>query len=198
MPIKLLPSLLLSILLIGFTPGPANLFSLHCSMKNGTRKAMTMWFGLLAGFTIAAVIVAIITHLVGAMMGKYVVILKYIGCAYILYLAWQIYRSSGKAKESDKTCTFLSGMIVQLTNAKIILFDLMAYTTFVTFVLPYSNRLSDLLIVTALLEIAGPGANLVYLFTGGELHNFFNRYPRQIDTVMALLLAACAVYILLS
>ena len=175
MPIKLLPSLLLSILLKGFTPGPANLFSLHCSMKNGTRKAMTMWFGLLAGFTIAAVIVAIITHLVGAMMGKYVVILKYIGCAYILYLAWQIYRSSGKAKESDKTCTFLSGMI-----------------------LPYSNRLSDLLIVTALLEIAGPGANLVYLFAGGELHNFFNRYPRQIDTVMALLLAACAVYILLS
>ena len=32
---------------IGFTPGPANLFSLHCSMKNGTRKAMAMWFGLL-------------------------------------------------------------------------------------------------------------------------------------------------------
>ena len=111
------------------------------------------------------------------------VILKYIGCAYILYLAWQIYRSTGKTKESDKTCTFLSGMIVQLTNAKIILFDLMAYTTFV---LPYSNRLSDLLIVTALLEIAGPGANLVYLF------------PKQIDTVMAILLAACAVYILLS
>ena len=155
MPVTLLPSLLLSIVLIGFTPGPANLFSLHCSM---------MWFGLLTGFTIAALIGAMITHLVGAMMGKYVVILKYIGCAYILYLAWQIYRSSGKAKESDKTCTFLSGMIVQLTNAKIILFDLMAYTTFV---LPYSNRLSDLLIVTALLEIA-------------------------------LLLAACAVYILLS
>ena len=74
MPIKLLPSLLLSILLKGFTPGPANLFSLHCSMKNGTRKAMAMWFGLLTGFTIAAVIVAIITHLVGAMLGKYVVI----------------------------------------------------------------------------------------------------------------------------
>ena len=87
MPVTLLPSLLLSIVLIGFTPGPANLFSLHCSMKNGTRKAMAMWFGLLTGFTIAALIGAMITHLVGAMMGKYVVILKYIGCAYILYLA---------------------------------------------------------------------------------------------------------------
>ena len=112
MPVTLLPSLLLSIVLIGFMPGPANLFSLHCSMKNGTRKAMAMWFGLLTGFTIAALIGAMITHLVGAMMGKYVVILKYIGCAYILYLAWQIYRSSGKAKESDKTCTFLSGIII--------------------------------------------------------------------------------------
>ena len=159
MPVTLLPSLLLSIVLIGFTPGPANLFSLHCSMKNGTRKAMAMWFGLLTGFTIAALIGAMITHLVGAMMGKYVVILKYIGCAYILYLAWQIYRSSGKAKESDKTCTFLSGMIVQLTNAKIILFDLMAYTTFV---LPYSNRLSDLLIVTALHYFWQPAQCIFY------------------------------------
>ena len=81
MPIKLLPTLLLSILLIGFTPGPANLFSLHCSMKNGTRKAMTMWFGLLTGFTIAALIGTMITHLVGSMMDRYVLWLKYIGCA---------------------------------------------------------------------------------------------------------------------
>lgn len=100
----------------------------------------------------------------------------------------------GKGKRQDLHVP-LRNDSAGFTNAKIILFDLMAYTTFV---LPYSNRLSDLLIVTALLEIAGPGANLVYLFAGGKLHNFFNRYPRLIDTVMALLLAACAVYILLS
>ena len=61
MPITLLPSLLLAIILVGFTPGPANLFSLHCSMKNGTKKAMTMWFGLLTGFTIAATLGAVVT-----------------------------------------------------------------------------------------------------------------------------------------
>lgn len=162
MPLSLLPSLLLAILLVGYTPGPANLFSLHCSMKNEARPALRMWLGLLTGFTIAAVTVAIITHWVGAMMGKYVVILKYIGCAYIFYLAWQIYRSSAKPKESDKTCTFLSGMIVQLTNAKIILFDLMAYTTFV---LPYSNRFTDLLIVAALLRFSSV--------------NYFTRYVKR-------------------
>ena len=103
-------------------------------------------------------------------------------------MACQIYRRTGEAKESDHTCTLLFGMIVQLTNAKIILFDLMAYSTFV---LPYSSRLSDLFAVTALLEIAGPGANLVYLFAGAKLHEFYNRYSKQTNTVMALLLAAC-------
>ena len=195
MPITLLPSLLLAIILVGFTPGPANLFSLHCSMKNGTEKAMRMWFGLLTGFTITATLGAVVTHLVGTMMDKYVAWLKYVGCAYILYLAWQIYRSKSEAKASDHTCTFLSGMVVQLTNAKIIIFDLMAYTTFV---LPYSNRLSDLLIMTALLETAGPGANLVYLLAGARLHDFYNRYPKPTNIVMAILLSACAIYILLN
>ncbi len=194
MPLSLLPSLLLAILLVGYTPGPANLFSLHCSMKFGARRAMTMWLGLLSGFTVAAVIAAVVTHFVGAVMGRYVAVLKYVGCAYILFLAWQIYHSSGRPSKSDKTCTFFSGFIVQLTNAKIILFDLMAYTTFV---LPYSNRLSHLLLVAALLELAGPGANLVYLFAGGSLHGLFLRYARRIDTVMAVLLALCAVYLLL-
>ena len=46
MPVSLLPSLLLAILLVGYTPGPANLFALHCSMKNGVRKALVMWLGL--------------------------------------------------------------------------------------------------------------------------------------------------------
>ena len=130
-----------------------------------------MWFGLLTGFTIAATLGAVVTHLIGAMMDQYVVWLKYIGCAYILYLAWQIYRSKGEAQTSDHTCTF---------------------------VLPYSNKLSDLLIMTALLEIAGPGANLVYLLAGAGLHDFYNRYPKQTNTVMAVLLSACAIYILLN
>lgn len=195
MPLSLLPSLLLAILLVGYTPGPANLFALHCSMKLGVRRAMRAWLGLLTGFTIAAVAAATVTHFVGGMMGQYVVYLKYVGCAYIFYLAWQIYHSSGKPAADDRTGTFLSGLIVQLTNAKIILFDLMVFTTFV---LPYSDSFGDLLIAVALIEIAGPGANLVYILAGGTLHRLFMRYSRQADTLMALLLAACAVYILLS
>lgn len=193
MPLTLLPSLLLAILLVGYTPGPANLFALHCSMKHGARRCLVMWLGLLSGFSVAAIGAALATHWLGAVMGRYVGALKYVGCAYIFYLAWQIYRSSGRSEGSDKTCSFLSGLVVQLTNAKMILFDLMAFTTFV---LPYSDRLADLLVVAVLLELAGPGANLVYVLAGGALHGLFTRHARMADTVMALLLAACAAYML--
>ena len=60
------------------------------------------------------------------------------------------------------------------------------------------HRLIDLLAVTVLLEFAGPGANLVYIFAGGALHGLFQRHARVIDTVMAILLAGCAVYLLIA
>ena len=77
MPLTLLPSLLFAILVVGYTPGPANLYSLACCLKYGRRKALKMWRGLLTGFSIAVVIMAVLTHILGEVMGEYVVYLKY-------------------------------------------------------------------------------------------------------------------------
>lgn len=194
MPYSLLPTLLLQILLIGYSPGPANIFSLTMSLRHGRRASLIMWLGLLTGFSIAVTIMAIITHCIGIAFGEYVEYLKYIGAAYIVYLAYKIYTSKRKASETDKDCSFLSGMIVQLTNAKMLLFEM---TAFSTFVLPYSNRLIDLLEVGAWLLIAGPIANLVWLLAGSYLRQFFVNYGREVDIVSAIALLLCAVYIIL-
>ena len=85
-------------------------------------------------------------------------------------------------------------MLVQMTNAKMLLFDL---TAFSTFVLPYSNRLVDLLEVGAWLLIAGPGGNLVWLLAGSYLRRFFTKYGRQVDVVSAIALVLCALYIVI-
>lgn len=194
MPYSLLPTLLLQILLIGYSPGPANIFSLTMSLRHGRRASLTMWVGLLVGFSVAMTIMSVITHFVGMAFSEYVGYLKYLGAAYIVYLAYRIYTSKGKPKETDKDCTFTSGMIVQLTNAKMLLFEL---TAFSTFVLPYSNRLIDLLEVGAWLVIAGPIANLVWLLAGSYLRQFFINYGRQIDIISAIALLICAVWICL-
>lgn len=192
MPLSLLPSLLFAILAVGYSPGPANLYSLACCLKFGRRKALKMWRGLLTGFSIAVVVMAVLTHLLGEVMGSYVGYLKYMGAAYILWLAWKMWRYSGQNNTEAQKCTFTSGLIMQLTNAKMLLFDL---TAFSVYVLPYSDQLSDLFVVAALLLLAGPGANLAWLYAGAYLRRFFARYQKQVDIVMSVLLLLCAVYI---
>ncbi len=184
----------MQLLLIGYTPGPANIYSLAMSLRHGRREASIMWLGLLAGFSTAVFCMATLTHFIGMAFGEYIIYLKYLGAAYILYLAYKIYTSHKTAEAANKDCSFQSGMIVQLTNAKMLLFDL---TVFSTFVLPYSNRFIDLLEVGAWLLIAGPGANLVWLLAGSYLRKFFMNYGRQIDIVSSVALLFCAIYIIL-
>lgn len=191
MPIELLPSLLLSIFAVGYTPGPANIYSLSCVLTHGRKKALVAWTGLLCGFCVAVLIAAAMAHFAGMAMGSYVSWLRYIGAAYILYLAWKTFRASIIDREGVP-CSFWNGMTVQLTNAKMILFDL---TVFSSFVLPYSGRFVDLLPVAALLLIAGPGGNLVWLLAGSVLRPLVEKHQKAVDVAMALALVACAVMI---
>ena len=192
MPPEQLPALLLAILAVGYTPGPANIYAMSCSLSYGWRASMRMWYGLLCGFMTAALLAAVAAHFAGMAFKEYVPYLRYLAAAYILYLAWKTYLS-GVSSEGDAAPTFSSGLIVQLTNAKIILFDLSCYSAFV---LPYSERFIDLLPVTALLLLAGPGANLVWLLAGGAIKPFVSRYAGTVSIVMGTALLVCAVMML--
>lgn len=195
MPYSLLPTLLLQILVIGYTPGPANIYSLAMSLRHGRRESLRMWLGLLAGFSIAACVMAVLTHLIGIAIGEYVSYLKYVGAAYLVCLAYKIYKRNGQMSERDSEGSFWGGMIVQMTNAKMLLFELAAFSTFV---LPYSNRLADLLEVSAWLALAGPGGNLAWLLAGSYLRGFFAQYGRQVDVLSAIALILCALWIVVS
>ena len=193
MPVELLPTLLLSLVAVGYTPGPANIYALSCVLANGRRKAFKAWLGLVLGFSVAALGSAVTAYFTGLALGKYLSYIKYLGAAYILFLAYKTLRSS-LGEEKSVPCSFWNGFLVQLMNPKIILFDLMAYSTYV---LPYSQRFVDLLPVAALLFIAGPGANLLWFLAGSALRPFVLKYQKTVNIVLALLLLACSVMIAL-
>ncbi len=195
MPLHLLSSLLLQILLVGYTPGPANIFALSMALRYGRKRALGMWLGLLAGAATAVYLCAVILHFAGEAFGQYVVWLKYPGAAYLVYLAWKIWNAPKmEASGESKSCTFRDGFIVQVTNAKIILFELTALSTFV---LPYSTSLVDLLLVATLLLVAGPGANLVWLLFGSLFSEKISKYQKVVNAICAVALLLCAVYIIL-
>ena len=187
-----IPAILLSILLVGYSPGPANLFALAVVLRDGRRAALRTWLGLLAGYSCAATICVLVVHFFGLAFGAYVPYLRYAGAAYLLYLAYRTYRARKQPATADRAGSFRDGFIVQFTNAKIILYELSVYATFV---LPHSERLLDLFAIAALLALAGPGANLAWLLAGSYLRRLFMRHLAATNTVLALLLAACALWI---
>lgn len=193
MPPELLPSLLISLVAVGYTPGPANIYALSCVLAHGRRNAFKAWTGLVLGFSIGAIGTAVAAYFTGLLLGDYLKYIRIAGAAYILYLAYKTLRSGLSESGGDMPCSFWNGVLVQVTNPKIILFDLTAYSSYV---LPYSQNFVDLLPVALLLFIAGPGANLVWFLAGAALRPFVIKYQKTVNILLAAALLACAAMIL--
>ncbi|WP_295766224.1 LysE family transporter [uncultured Oscillibacter sp.] len=195
MPLSLLPSFLLYCSTNAITPGPANLCTLSTALRYGRAAALRQWRGLFAGFFIVSMAAMFIARSLGTAMGRYAGALSWVGAAYLLWMAWHTLRSSGggpgKAAEAPG---FLSGLLVNLTNVKVILFCLM---TQASYVLPYSSSFRALLPVALFLPVIGPSCNLVWMFAGAALQKVFADNRRAADLVCAAALALCAVNLVL-
>ena len=195
MPAALIPSFLLYCYVGAITPGPANLCSLSAALRFGPRAALRQWRGLITGFFLISMLSVLATWLLGTLLNQYVGYLSWVGAAYILWMAWHILRSSGVQAEGDAaTPCFRTGLLVQLTNVKVMVFCLTALSSFV---LPYSTSIWALLAVGLFLPLTGPMANLVWLFAGASLQKLFLNHRRAVDIAMAASLALCAVSLVL-
>ena len=190
MPLSILPSFLVYCYVGAITPGPANLCSLSAALRYGRGPALRQWRGLFFGFFLVSMGAVAATYLLGTLLHAYVGALSWLGAAYLLWMAWHTLRSSEDPlqREADAP-SFLKGLLVQLTNVKVMIFCLVALSSFV---LPYTNRLLPLLLTGFFLPFTGPVANLVWLFAGAAMQRLFADHRRAVDRVMAAALALCA------
>lgn len=190
MPLAILPSFLAYCYIGAITPGPANLCSLSASLRYGRKPALRQWRGLFTGFFLVSMASVLVTYFLGALLNDYVPLFSWVGAAYILWMAFHMLRSSGdiELQEVDAPC-FRRGLLVQLTNVKVMVFCLTALTSYV---LPYTRSFLALLAVGLFLPFTGPMANLVWLFAGAALQKLLSRHRKAVDVVMALSLALCA------
>ena len=174
----------------GITPGPANLCSLSAALRYGRGAALRQWRGLFCGFFLDAMGAVVLTWLLGAALNEYVGMLAWVGAAYLLWMAWHIARSSGTGPDHDPAApSFRTGLLVNLTNVKVIIFCI---TALAGYVLPYNPSLWALLPVGIFLPFTVPVCNLVWLFAGASLQRLFAGNRRAVDLVMALSLALWA------
>ena len=191
MPVSMLPSFLVYCYIGAITPGPANLCSLSAAIRYGRGPALRQWRGLFTGFFLVSMGSVAVTCFLGAVLDESVAVLSWLGAAYLLWMAWHTLRaSSDPARREAAAPTFLRGLLVQLTNVKIMVFCMVALSSYV---LPYTHSLRSLLLTGLFLPFTGPVANLVWLFAGAAMQKLFADHGRVVDAVMAAALALCAV-----
>lgn len=191
MPAAMIPSFLVYCYVGAITPGPANLCSLSAALRYGRGPALRQWRGLFAGFFLVSMASVAATYLLGAVLNRFTGLLSWVGAAYILRMAWHTLRASADPAAREAAVPgFRTGLLVQLTNVKVMVFCMVALTSYV---LPYTRSLRGLLAVGLFLPLTGPVANLVWLFAGAALQKALARYGRAVDAAMAAALALCAV-----
>ena len=202
MPFSLLPSFLSYCFINGITPGPANLCSLSTAMNEGKQAALRQWTGLFTGFALVALGSVLITAFLGNVLGERVRFLAWIGAGYLLWMAWGLLRpvifpSGEEEPHNGRTigrASFWTGLFIQLTNVKIMVFCM---TALASYVLPYTHGFLPLLAVGLFLPFTGPVCNLAWLFTGVKLQRLFRQHKKAISILMAISLVYCAVSLVL-
>lgn len=115
-------------IMLAVVPGPDNIFVLTQSVLYGQKAALFITFGLCTGLLVHTTIVSLGVASVFQSSSLAFNILKLIGTAYLLYLAWGSFRSGAvKINQNKKlklswSSLYLRGVIMNITNPKVIVF----------------------------------------------------------------------------
>lgn len=156
-------------LALNLTPGADMMFCLGQGLRSGARPALAASAGISVGAFFHAGLAGLgLSALIAAMPGAFDVI-RWAGVAYLLFLAWQSLRQgalSSSAAAAPALRAFREGLLVNLTNPKVILFVLAFVPQFVD---PARGAvLLQFLIFGAVLSLGGFVINgLVGVFAGG-------------------------------
>ncbi len=129
-PLEILFPFIIASTLLALSPGPDNIFVLTQAALNGRLTGIIITLGLCTGLifhtlAVAMGIATIFQHSALAFTG-----LKLVGVAYLLYLAWQVFRAEGSLPltgESQKIAFvkyYTRGIVMNVSNPKVTIFFL--------------------------------------------------------------------------
>ena len=124
-------------LILGFAPGPDNIFVLMQSATEGRRAGMVVVLGLCAGLVVHTTAIALGLAAVFASSATAFTVLKVAGAAYLVYLAWGAFRAptgdlTGQPlRQTSAGRLFVRGLVMNLTNPKVVFFFLALLPQFV-------------------------------------------------------------------
>ena len=178
------------------TPGPNNIMSMSNGSRKGFQGALPFNFGTLVGFSIVMFLCTLFCSMLSSLIPRIKLPMLIVGGAYMLYLAWETFRSGGDLEEHPSRDGFVSGLLLQFVNPKIYICCIMSMEAYI---LPYYHgQIPALLGFASLLALIGFVFTLCWSAFGSVFQWLFSQHAKLVNTIMALLLVYCAVSLFLS
>jgi threonine/homoserine/homoserine lactone efflux protein len=177
------------------TPGPNNTILFATGVNYGVKKAFPFLFGIMLGLSVILTAIGLGLGAVFIALPAVYQVLKYLGFAYILYLAYSIIRSGYRPIEAtSKLFGLFEATFFQFVNPKV----WVVMPSFMASFIPIGASLGQTIgLVLVFLIVTFPGA-LAWAVFGGLLKNFMADAKKRLifNWIAGLLLVASMVPVL--
>jgi len=186
------------ILFLFITPGTPRIVIISYSMNYGVQKCVWTALGDITANFIQATLVIFVIGSFFSENSNLLNIFKWIGIAYILYLAYDLYKSKPKNLDSNISTSksffsfFKDGFLVAGTSPKAWMFFPLIFPQFIDF---NSNYLVQFIILITTYIVLDFVSLIGYALLAQKLINWINANPKTINTISASVLVIIAIII---
>ncbi len=172
-----------------FTPGPNNLLSGSMGVIYGYRPTLPFLAGVASGFLFVMTLCAAVSSSLTTWFPSAALVLRWVGAAYILWLAVGIYRRSGallvpEPEDADRP-RYWKGLLLQFVNPKAVFYGLTLFTVFLT---PLLDRPLALALSLVILTTVTFTAISTWALGGQLIRGWISTRARALGLVLALAL----------
>jgi len=195
MRLEVLYALVLFCFVSGVTPGPNNLMLMTSGVNFGLRRTLPHLTGVVVGYTVMVALVGLGLAAIFARVPALLPTMRYLGAAYMLWLAWKI-ANSGPVEEGESRGTplgFFGAAAFQWINPKGWVMALSALTAYAV----VDNYARNVLIVALTYFVVAVPSSGVWAVLGASMRRALAdpQIARWFNWTMAALLAASIVTI---
>ncbi len=195
-PFSTLASFVLTSLVIEVTPGPNMTYLALVAASDGRRAGFVTVGGITLGLALIGVVAGVgVAEAIQASDTLYA-ILRWAGVAFLLYLAWDGWRSPAATephRDGEDGKYFLRGLLTNLLNPKAGVFYIAVLPTFMT---PQSSPVPQAMLLTAIYVGVATLAHGSIVLLAGTLEPLLNdpRREKVVRRVLSALLALVALW----
>ena len=178
------------------TPGPNNLMILTSGVNFGMKRSIPHLMGITLGFCFMIFCVGMGLQTMFAVIPQLETVLRYVGTAYLLWLAWRIANSGpvGDGKAGAKPMGFWAAAAFQWVNPKAWFMAISAITTYASSAenAEVGSKLSQVLLVVLIFGAVNLPLVACWGWFGSAMRRFLQdpKNLKMFNVTMAILLVA--------